>query len=46
MSQKVLIQTFGYQMNGYDSDKKADVLNTAQGDASIDKVDNVDEAAS
>ena len=46
MSKKVLIQTFGCQMNGYDSDKIADVLNTAQGDASSDKVDNVDEAAS
>jgi tRNA-2-methylthio-N6-dimethylallyladenosine synthase len=46
MSKKVLIKTFGCQMNGYDSDKIADVLKTAQGDGSTDKVDNVDEAAS
>lgn len=45
MSKKVLIRTFGCQMYGYDSDKTADVLKTAQGDESTDKVDNVDEAA-
>jgi len=46
MSKKVLDKTFGCQMNGYDSDKIADVLKTAQGDGSADKVDNVDESAS
>ena len=31
MSRKVFIKTFGCQMNEYDSDKMADVLNAAQG---------------
>ena len=31
MSKKVFIKTFGCQMNEYDSDKMADVLNAAQG---------------
>nr|WP_297356025.1 tRNA (N6-isopentenyl adenosine(37)-C2)-methylthiotransferase MiaB [uncultured Caldimonas sp.] len=31
MSKKVYIKTFGCQMNEYDSDKMADVLNAAQG---------------
>ena len=31
MSKKVFIRTFGCQMNEYDSDKMADVLNAAQG---------------
>ena len=31
MSKKVLIKTFGCQMNEYDSDKMSDVLNAAEG---------------
>ena len=31
MAKKVFIKTFGCQMNEYDSDKMADVLNAAQG---------------
>ena len=31
MSKKVFIKTFGCQMNEYDSDKMADVLQAAQG---------------
>ncbi|NDP37633.1 MAG: hypothetical protein GZ093_02605 [Rhodoferax sp.] len=46
MSKRVLIKIFGRQMNGYGSDKIADVLHAAQGDESTDKVDNIDEAAS
>lgn len=38
---KVYIKTFGCQMNEYDSDKMADVLNAAQG---YEKTTNVDEA--
>jgi tRNA-2-methylthio-N6-dimethylallyladenosine synthase len=41
MSKKVFIKTFGCQMNEYDSDKMADVLNAAQG---YEPTDNVDEA--
>ena len=31
MAKKVFIKTFGCQMNEYDSDKMADVLNAAEG---------------
>jgi tRNA-2-methylthio-N6-dimethylallyladenosine synthase len=41
MSKKVFIKTFGCQMNEYDSNKMADVLNAAQG---YEPTDNVDEA--
>ena len=41
MSKKVFIKTFGCQMNEYDSDKMADVLNAAQG---YQPTHNVDEA--
>jgi tRNA-2-methylthio-N6-dimethylallyladenosine synthase len=41
MSKKVFIKTFGCQMNEYDSDKMADVLQAAQG---YEKTQNVDEA--
>jgi len=40
-SKKVFIKTFGCQMNEYDSDKMADVLNAAQG---YEPTQNVDEA--
>ncbi|MFC4160198.1 tRNA (N6-isopentenyl adenosine(37)-C2)-methylthiotransferase MiaB [Chitinimonas lacunae] len=41
MSKKVFIKTFGCQMNEYDSDKMADVLNAAEG---LVKTDNPEEA--
>lgn len=41
MTKKVFIKTFGCQMNEYDSDKMADVLNAAQG---YEPTQNVDEA--
>jgi len=41
MSRKVFIKTFGCQMNEYDSDKMADVLNAAQG---YEQTPNIDEA--
>ena len=40
-TKKVYIRTFGCQMNEYDSDKMADVLNAAQG---YEPTQNVDEA--
>lgn len=40
-TKKVFIKTFGCQMNEYDSDKMADVLNAAQG---YEPTQNVDEA--
>ncbi len=41
MTRKVFIKTFGCQMNEYDSDKMADVLNAADG---YEPTQNVDEA--
>ncbi len=41
MQKKVFIKTFGCQMNEYDSDKMADVLNFAEG---MTQTDNVEEA--
>jgi tRNA-2-methylthio-N6-dimethylallyladenosine synthase len=41
MPKKVFIKTFGCQMNEYDSDKMADVLNAAEG---VIKVDTPEEA--
>ncbi|WP_374356356.1 tRNA (N6-isopentenyl adenosine(37)-C2)-methylthiotransferase MiaB [Chitinimonas sp.] len=41
MSKKVFIKTFGCQMNEYDSDKMADVLNMSEG---LTKTDNPEEA--
>lgn len=41
MSKKVFIKTFGCQMNEYDSDKMADVLNASEG---LTKTDNPEEA--
>jgi tRNA-2-methylthio-N6-dimethylallyladenosine synthase len=42
MSKKVFIKTFGCQMNEYDSDKMADVLNAAQGYEPTDNVLDAD----
>ncbi len=41
MPKKLFIRTFGCQMNEYDSDKMADVLNSAEG---VVKTDNPEEA--
>jgi len=41
VSKKVFIKTFGCQMNEYDSDKMADVLNASEG---LTKTDNPEEA--
>src|SRR3954452_10907866 len=41
MQKKVFIKTFGCQMNEYDSDKMADVLNAAEG---VVKTDTPEEA--
>jgi len=43
MSKKVFIKTFGCQMNEYDSDKMADVLNVAEG---LTKADRPEDAMS
>ncbi|WP_219216174.1 tRNA (N6-isopentenyl adenosine(37)-C2)-methylthiotransferase MiaB [Variovorax boronicumulans] len=42
MSKKVFIKTFGCQMNEYDSDKMADVLNAAQGYEPTQDIDQAD----
>jgi len=42
MSKKVFIKTFGCQMNEYDSDKMADVLNAAQGYEPTQDVEEAD----
>jgi tRNA-2-methylthio-N6-dimethylallyladenosine synthase len=41
-NKKVFIRTFGCQMNEYDSDKMADVLNAAQGYTPTQNVDEAD----
>ena len=41
MTKKLFIRTFGCQMNEYDSDKMADVLNASEG---VVKTDNPEEA--
>jgi tRNA-2-methylthio-N6-dimethylallyladenosine synthase len=41
-SKKVFIKTFGCQMNEYDSDKMADVLNAAEGYEPTDDVEQAD----
>ncbi|WP_423680970.1 MULTISPECIES: tRNA (N6-isopentenyl adenosine(37)-C2)-methylthiotransferase MiaB [unclassified Undibacterium] len=42
MQKKVFIKTFGCQMNEYDSDKMADVLNAADGMVKTDTPDDAD----
>ncbi|MBC3870774.1 tRNA (N6-isopentenyl adenosine(37)-C2)-methylthiotransferase MiaB [Undibacterium oligocarboniphilum] len=42
MQKKVFIKTFGCQMNEYDSDKMADVLNVAEGLVKTDKPEDAD----
>jgi tRNA-2-methylthio-N6-dimethylallyladenosine synthase len=42
MQKKVFIKTFGCQMNEYDSDKMADVLNVSDGLVKTDKVEDAD----
>jgi tRNA-2-methylthio-N6-dimethylallyladenosine synthase len=42
MQKKVFIKTFGCQMNEYDSDKMADVLNLAEGLVPTDKPEDAD----
>ena len=42
MSKKVFIKTFGCQMNEYDSDKMADVLNAADGMIKTDTIEDAD----
>jgi len=42
MSKKVFIKTFGCQMNEYDSDKMADVLNVAEGLVKTDTPEDAD----
>ncbi|MBS1154350.1 MAG: tRNA ((37)-C2)-methylthiotransferase MiaB [Proteobacteria bacterium] len=42
MTKKVFIKTYGCQMNEYDSDKMADVLNLAEGHVKTDKVEEAD----
>jgi tRNA-2-methylthio-N6-dimethylallyladenosine synthase len=42
MTKKVFIKTFGCQMNEYDSDKMADVLNAAEGYEPTQDVDEAD----
>ncbi len=42
MQKKVFIKTFGCQMNEYDSDKMADVLDAADGYVRTDTPDDAD----
>ncbi len=42
MPKKLFIRTFGCQMNEYDSDKMADVLNAAEGVVKTDKPEDAD----
>jgi tRNA-2-methylthio-N6-dimethylallyladenosine synthase len=42
MQKKVFIKTFGCQMNEYDSDKMADVLNAADGVIKTDRIEDAD----
>jgi len=42
MPKKVFIKTFGCQMNEYDSDKMADVLNAAEGVVKVDTPEDAD----
>ena len=42
MQKKVFIKTFGCQMNEYDSDKMADVLNAAEGIVKTDTLEDAD----
>ena len=42
MQKKVFIKTFGCQMNEYDSDKMADVLNAADGMIKTDTIEDAD----
>mgnify|MGYP002776346677 FL=1 len=42
MPKKLFIRTFGCQMNEYDSDKMADVLNASEGIVMTDKPDDAD----
>ncbi len=42
MPKKLFIRTFGCQMNEYDSDKMADVLNAAEGVVKTDNPEDVD----
>ncbi|MBC7502217.1 MAG: tRNA (N6-isopentenyl adenosine(37)-C2)-methylthiotransferase MiaB [Herminiimonas sp.] len=42
MQKKVFIKTFGCQMNEYDSDKMADVLNAAEGMIKTDRPEDAD----
>ncbi|MEO8599880.1 MAG: tRNA (N6-isopentenyl adenosine(37)-C2)-methylthiotransferase MiaB, partial [bacterium] len=42
MQKKVFIKTFGCQMNEYDSDKMADVLNASDGIVKTDSIEDAD----
>ncbi len=42
MQKKLFIKTFGCQMNEYDSDKMADVLNASEGLVRTDSPDDAD----